>query len=236
MRTPTRTAIVSWLVLVIGLALLAGLVSADQGPSHSLSNNIESQDYYTYIPTIMLPVASNVPLANGGFEQGPVVWTEYSSNGFPLIYHRDDLPISPFSGLWAAWLAGLDDEISYLEQEATVPSDRSTLAYFHWVASIDSCGYDFAYVRVNGSTVESYDLCHNTGGWVYHSVDLSSFAGQNVSLQLRTETDFSLPSALFIDNVTFQSSATNGGSPETVPSSPQMEELPAFEKRPQPTT
>jgi bacillopeptidase F (M6 metalloprotease family) len=43
-----------------------------------------------------------------------------------------------------------------------------------------------------------------TGGWVTHSVNLSAYAGQSVTRQIRAETDSSNKSNLFVDDVTFQ--------------------------------
>lgn len=121
--------------------------------------------------------------------------------------HADDLPISPHSGSWAAWLGGDYDEVAYLQQSVFVPADRPYLGYWHWIDSADVCGYDFAYVRINGSTVHQYDLCssNNTGGWVPLVVDLSGYAGQTVQLQVRVETDSSGNSNLFLDDFAFQS-------------------------------
>ncbi|MCH8849255.1 MAG: hypothetical protein IIC89_00320, partial [Chloroflexi bacterium] len=107
-------------------------------------------------------------------------------------------------------LGGADDEVSYIEQQVTVPVGMPYLAYWHWIASQDACGFDIAFVRVNGSTVNQYDLCtsQDTGGWVKRVVDLSAFQGQSVTLQIRVETNSSLNSNLFVDDVAFQSSPT----------------------------
>jgi len=108
------------------------------------------------------------------------------------------------------------DDISYIQQQVTVLSSRPYLTYWHWIASADYCGYDFGGVLINGSVVDVYDLCatENTGGWVKHIVDLSSYAGQLVTLQIRVETDSSDNSNLFVDDVSFQAVATalDGGS------------------------
>ena len=108
----------------------------------------------------------------------------------------------------AAWLGGDYDEISYIQQQITVPADRPYLSYYHWIASTDTCGYDLGGVLVNGVVVEEYDLCtaNNTGGWVKRVVNLSAYAAQSVAIQIRAECDNYLNSNLFIDHVAFQSS------------------------------
>jgi bacillopeptidase F (M6 metalloprotease family) len=71
------------------------------------------------------------------------------------------------------------------------------------------CGFDFGGVLVNNTTVDQFDLCGaaDTNGWVQRSVDLSAYAGQNVALQIRVETDSSLNSNLFIDDVALSAAA-----------------------------
>lgn len=169
--------------------------------------------YKVYLPLILknYGVAACGLVPNGDFEQGPVIWTEYSTHGWDLIVTDFPGSVTPHSGSWAVWLGGDFDDISYVQQQVTVPSGCPYLAYWHWIASQDYCGYDFGGVIINGSTVvDVYNLCSsaNTGGWVKHVVNLSSYAGQSVSLQIRVETDGSLNSNLFVDDVAFQASAS----------------------------
>ena len=64
---------------------------------------------------------------------------------------------------------------------------------------------------INSTVIDVYDLCSsaNTGGWVKHVVNLSAYAGKSVSMQIRVETDDSLNSNLFVDDVAFQTSASS---------------------------
>jgi hypothetical protein len=155
------------------------------------------------LPLIARQVAS-LGIVNGTFEAGPTGWTEYSLNGWDII--MSSLPLTAHSGQWVAWLAGDYEEVAYIEQKVTVPLSAPYLAYWHWIVSEDVCGYDFGGVIINGTiVVDVYDLCEatDTGGWAYHVVDLRAYAGQTVMLQIRAETDYSLSSHLFIDDVTF---------------------------------
>lgn len=171
---------------------------------------------------LFLPVALQIPyvrpdlpLLNGNFESGPANWTEVSSHGWPIIVSNgdvDDLPTH--SGSWAAWLGGDDDEIAYVEQTVTVPANRPFLTYYHGIASQDSCGHDFGGVVLNDAVVvDQYDLCRdaNTPNWVLHAVNLSAYAGQDVTLQIRVETNGSLNSNLFVDDVDFSTSGVRLG-------------------------
>jgi hypothetical protein len=130
-----------------------------------------------------------------------------------------NLPVSPHSGSWAVWLGGDFNDISYIQQQVSVTQTCPYLVFYHWIASQDICGFDDAWVRINGTTVASLQLCEtsNTGAWIKRSINLSSYAGQTVTLQFRVVTDSSLNSNWFIDDVSFQSSASS--APVSEPSS-----------------
>jgi secreted trypsin-like serine protease len=179
------------------------------------------ETYASFIPVNMNVAATsgNQPLLNGNFEAGPTGWTQYSLQGWDIIYHVDDLPASVFprSGQWAAWLGGEDNEVSFLQQLVTIPQATPYFTYYHMIASIDTCNHDFAQVVVNNVKVHEYSLCeaNETNGWVRKSVNLSAYAGQTVTLQIRVETNASENSNLFVDDVTFAASlvAANEGEP-----------------------
>jgi C1A family cysteine protease len=170
---------------------------------------------HLYLPLV---TRSYGGLTNGDFEAGSTGWIEYSSHGWPLILNSG-FPgtMSPHSGSWAAWLGGDENEIAYIQQQVAIPVNKPYLHYWHWIGSDDSCGYDLASVRVNGTSVATYDLCSssNTGGWVEQVVNLGAYAGQSVTLQLYVQTDSSLNSNLFFDDASLQASAVSlaGGFP-----------------------
>jgi hypothetical protein len=175
----------------------------------SIGSGGAAPQYYVYLPLIRKDPQPLTPLVNGNFESGATGWTQYSQHGWPIIINSG-FPgsVTPHGGSWAAWLGGELDDISYVQQSVGVSSGAPYLAYWHWIASSDICGYDYGAVLVNGTVVETYDLCSSTitGGWVKHVVNLSAYAGQNVTLQIRVETDISNNSNLFVDDVVFQSS------------------------------
>ena len=147
---------------------------------------------------------------NGDFEQGTTGWDEYSTHGWDLIVSTSGLPsyVAPHSGDWAVWLGGDDDETSRVGQQVDVPSGDPYLTYWHWIDSADLCGYDWAGVDINGTTVDEYWLCTtaDTGGWVERTVNLGDYAGQSVLLTIYSITDGSLNSNLFVDDVSIHSS------------------------------
>ena len=151
-------------------------------------------------------------VVNGNFETGATGWAQFSTHGWTLIRTTFPGSVTAHSGSWAVWLGGDYDEVSYVRQQVTVPPSRPFLAYWHWISSKDACGQDFGGVMINNSTVvDIYNLCSttNTGGWVKHVINLSAYAGQSVSLQIRASTNGSLNSNLFVDDVAFQSSASS---------------------------
>ncbi|HTP07433.1 MAG TPA: hypothetical protein VMP08_04235 [Anaerolineae bacterium] len=180
--------------------------------SYQLSTTLggAATQYKTYLPLIRKDPPPLPSLANGNFESGATGWTEYSLHGWPIILSAGNFPgtITPHGGSWAAWLGGEYDDISYVQQSVGVQASAPYLAYWHWIASADVCGYDFGGVLVNGTVADVYTLCttNNTGGWVKHVVNLSVYSGQIVTLQIRAETDSTNNSNLFVDDVAFQSS------------------------------
>lgn len=165
------------------------------------------------------PPATATPLPpvlhNGGFEEGPNSgWTTISLYGLQIILPREDLPLSPYQGNWAAWLGGAPEELSILYQKVTVPQQDPVLRFHYVIASADVCGYDFAGVFVNGDVVDAQNLCSsaNSSRWNQRSVNLGSFAGQTIELEIVTVTDDTLNSNYFVDNVTLGVQATTGST------------------------
>jgi hypothetical protein len=193
---------------------------------------IETQMGSTPTPT---PVPSTTPtptatptptsnaVQNGDFEKGAQDWTEQSTNGWDLILPSAALPsgISPHSGSYAVWLGGDDNEISTLSQSVSVPdqaqhrSDTATLDFYFQIFSNDLCGYDTAVVRVNGASLQEYDMCQDTetDGWTRESVSLADFAGQTVDLSFQVSTDSGIASSMFLDSVfIFIPGGSDGGN------------------------
>ena len=162
-------------------------------------------------PPTPTPTPTAIPLVNADFEQGPGAgWQEYSLLGYDLIVNDfGDNAITPHSGQWAAWLGGDDNEISYVRQTVSIPTGASILSFWAWIGSEDSCGFDFGGVMVNATVADQFDLCEeaSTGGWVRRTVNLGAYTGQNVALQIRAETDSSLNSNLFVDDVALTNAA-----------------------------
>jgi hypothetical protein len=172
-------------------------------------------EYIIYLPmTSKSTISSPSVVPNGGFEAGRVEWVEFEDStffDFPLIVNKIDLPspINPYEGDWVAWLGGESDLISYIEQVVTIPQSNPELTYWHWIDSIWGCeGSTYGGVFLSGTLVDQYSLClaTATGGWIEHTVDLSTYAGQTVTLRILSQTGTDNFSSLYIDAVSIHSS------------------------------
>jgi C1A family cysteine protease len=170
----------------------------------------DGTNYRVFLP-LQLRNFSVGALRNGNFEAGrDGSWTESSSNGWDLIYQESELLVAPHGGDWAAWLGGDDDETSVLSQATNIPANATTLNYWYWSASEDACGFDYGRVRFGSTTLQNYNLCSstNTGQWVQQQIGLTAWRGQTVDLRFVVETDGSLNSNLFLDDVSISTSTT----------------------------
>lgn len=190
----SKKTILRLLIILTCVAVLAisGSASAKVNPKTNI-----------YLPLVRQFVQ---PIRNWNFEPGRVMWTEFSSHDWPLIMNKG-LPAgtTAHSGTWAAWLGGDFDDISYIEQSVTIPVWTPYLVYYRWIGSEEgSCMYDYAYVMVNASTVDSYALCGpaNSARWERRTVNLILYAGKTVRLRFQVSTDGSLNSNLFLDDIT----------------------------------
>ena len=181
------------------------------------------------------PDPAGSQLRNGDFELGGNGdWRESSSHNYDLILERDNLAgVPPDSGSWAAWLGGADDESSLLAQDVALSGGAPTLRFSYEIRSTGVCDHDSAFVIVEGTAQQqavggaavqadltvlaTYDLCAATAtdGWAAAAFDLSGFSGQTVTVSFHVETDGSVPSSLFLDDVRI--SATGAATPSPTP-------------------
>lgn len=175
-------------------------------------------------PTSTPPATSDI-IANGNFDLGPNGdWTELSTvlgGTGTLIYPQSGLPAGVLaeSGAYVAWLGGVNDDISELSQEIDLPNNAQALVYDYWIRSTDVCGYDFGRVSINGTVLATYNLCTNnqSSNWQQVFLDVSSFAGQTVTVLFQTDNDLTVPSSLFIEDVFVTLTQTTLPTPTPTP-------------------
>jgi hypothetical protein len=192
-------------LLCIGIALL--VAGAMVLPTSAQIPPTPMATYQVYLPFLQT-TAAPASINNGDFEQGHSAWSESSMSGYQLIFSTG-FSVVPHSGQYLAWLGGTNADMNTLSQSfGVVPGSANYLHYYYLIDSNEAnCTFDTARVLVNANVVAEYGLCinHNTSTWVHGSIDLSSYAGQTVTLSFQMSSDESVISNLFIDDVSFQS-------------------------------
>lgn len=156
-------------------------------------------------------------LQNGGFEAGHTVWNE---QGVMIIVHRSEpnLPVSPFSGDWLAWLGGRADALDVLDQDFVVPNGVSggVLRYALRVSTAEAGGaQDYLYIRLRKTdgTVLWEEMLSNTfspqNQWIERERNLgnlSAYQGQTLRLNVKATTNSTYTTHFYLDNVSLWSS------------------------------
>lgn len=163
---------------------------------------------------VYLPAVSKPPIVvNGDFEMGPTAWSEYSSNGYNVIWYD---PARSRQGNWLAWLGGAPNEYAVISQVVSLPPGSNYLTFYYWLASDEAaCQYDYYRVQIGANIVLSEWLCseHNTNGYVYHAIDLSAYAGSKQEIYFYVVTDSSVNSNFFLDDININKFFTNEAEP-----------------------
>jgi subtilisin family serine protease len=153
------------------------------------------------------PPSGNV-VANPGFEQGRVAWTESSSGGYALITQT-----RPRTGSWSAWLGGYNNATDYIHQRVTVPAG-GTLTYWWRMETQETStttAYDVLQVRLYDgntgaflTTLRQWSNRDVRNTWSQDSISLAGYADRSVHVMFYGRTDSSLPTSFFIDDVALQ--------------------------------
>lgn len=135
-------------------------------------------------------------ITNGGFESGLTGWT-------PKGAVAVSSPVR--TGAGAARLGATNGVSHRLDQTVSVPSSPS-LSLHVQVQDSDTSTKDRFRVRVidsagNKTTVATFTAAGPHGSWQLVQPDLSRFAGQSVTLRLQVDTNSSVPSSFFVDDV-----------------------------------
>uniref|UniRef100_UPI000562BD9D putative Ig domain-containing protein n=1 Tax=Kitasatospora azatica TaxID=58347 RepID=UPI000562BD9D len=144
-------------------------------------------------------------LGNPGFETGTASpWT--ASSG--VIDNSSSE--SARAGSWKAWMDGYgSSHTDSLAQTVTIPTGcKATLSYWLHIdtAETGSTAYDKLTVTANGTTVASYSNVNAATGYAQHTVDLSGYAGQSVTVKFTGTEDSSLQTSFVLDDTALQTS------------------------------
>ncbi|GAA2198498.1 M4 family metallopeptidase [Streptomyces bangladeshensis] len=136
-------------------------------------------------------------LANPGFESGDTGWTDSG------VINND--PREPArSGSWTAWLNGWGSaHTDTLSQSVKIPAGcKATLTFYLHIdtAEIGSTAYDRLTVTAGSKTLATYSNANAASGYAQKSFDLSSLAGQTVTLKFTGVEDAYLATDFVVDD------------------------------------
>ncbi|MFJ9612177.1 putative Ig domain-containing protein [Kitasatospora sp. NPDC101176] len=142
---------------------------------------------------------------NAGFETGSASpWTASSGvvdNSSSQAAH---------GGSWKAWLNGYgSSHTDSLAQTVTIPAGcKATLSFWLHIdtAETGSTVYDKLTVSANGTTLKTYSNVDAAAGYQQRTFDLSSYAGQSVTLKFNGVEDSSLQTSFVVDDTSLTTS------------------------------
>ncbi|MEU6536914.1 M1 family aminopeptidase [Streptomyces sp. NPDC047000] len=141
-------------------------------------------------------------VVNGGFESGTSPWTQSASTVITSGTGQ-----SAHGGSSYAWLDGTGGtHTDTLSQSVTVPSGCATATLTFWLhidtaETTSSTAYDKLTAKIGGTTLATYSNLDRNTGYVQKSFDVSSFAGQTVSVAFTGTEDSSLQTSFVLDDI-----------------------------------
>ncbi|MEU2352211.1 putative Ig domain-containing protein [Streptomyces misionensis] len=143
-------------------------------------------------------------LANPGFESGNTGWT--ASSG--VITTDSGEPAH--SGSYKAWLDGYGtSHTDTVSQSVTIPAGcTATLTFYLHIdtAESGSTAYDKLTVTAGSKTLATYSNVNAASGYALKTFDLSSLAGQTVTLKFNGVEDSSLQTSFVVDDTALTTS------------------------------
>jgi subtilase family serine protease len=144
-------------------------------------------------------------VSNGGFESGTSPWTTtagvISANGSGETSH---------SGSYFAWFDGYGTtHTDTATQSITIPSGcHATLSLYLHIDTNESgsTAYDKFTVKIGSTTLATYSNVNAASGYANKTFDVSSFAGQTVTLSFTGTEDSSLQTSFVLDDVAVNAS------------------------------
>jgi len=138
-------------------------------------------------------------LGNPGFESGNTVWAST-----PAVIGQNGPAEPAHSGTWDAWLDGYGTtHTDTLSQSVTIPSGCSaTLAFYLHIDTAErtkTTAYDTLTVKLGSTTLATFSNLNAASGYTLHTYNVSSFAGQTVTLLFTGKEDSSLQTSFVVD-------------------------------------
>jgi serine protease len=145
-------------------------------------------------------------LANPGFESGNTGWSATAG----VIGQNGSQGEPTHSGTWNAWLDGYGTtHTDTVTQSVTIPSGcKATLSFYLHIdtAETGSTAYDKLTVKAGSTTVATFSNVNAASGYQLHSYDVSSLAGQTVTVSFSGSEDSSLQTSFVLDDTALTTS------------------------------
>jgi serine protease len=146
-------------------------------------------------------------LKNPGFESGATSWSQTSG----VIGQYGSAGEPPHSGTWDAWLDGYGTtHTDTLSQSVTIPAGCSaTLSFYLHIDTSETTtttAYDKFTVKLGSTTLATYSNLNRASGYTLRSFNVSSFAGQTVTLTFTGTEDVSLQTSFVVDDTALTAS------------------------------
>ncbi|MEU9124898.1 M28 family peptidase [Streptomyces sp. NPDC048506] len=138
-------------------------------------------------------------LANGGFENGTAPWTGDTGT---IGAHSGR---SAHGGSSFAWLGGYGSTATdTLSQTVTVPSGCSKATLTYWLHidtdETDRTAYDTFRVKVGNTSLTTLSNTDAGNGYTQHTLDLTRYLGQQITLTFTATEDASLQTSFVLDD------------------------------------
>ncbi|GLY84008.1 putative Ig domain-containing protein [Actinoallomurus iriomotensis] len=144
-------------------------------------------------------------VTNGGFESGTSPWT--TSSG---VVSANGSGESAHSGNYFAWFDGYGTtHTDTATQSISIPSGcHASLTFYLHIDTNESgsTAYDKFTVKIGGTTLATYSNANAASGYTARTFDVSSYAGQTVTLSFSGTEDSSLQTSFVLDDVAVNAS------------------------------
>jgi hypothetical protein len=219
MRTKTLTR-ATW------IATIAMLLAATAAGAHSSLDRAGIWTPSLSAPTPPIQISAGGLINDGSFEQGPPPTSEWNETNGTTCERIGDFSsswyVSAYHGANDYWAGGYCDQgsgnvpiVSSVTQTLTIPNGNTQLSFYYIAFRPDAddapVDGDHAYVKVNGVEVWSLPLVRASDTYPNWSalvtVDLSSYAGQSVTLAFGGTPEGNLTGNLRFDYVSLAAPA-----------------------------
>ncbi len=185
--------------LISGTPTTAGTYSVTATAKDSSGATGSTTFSWTIAPTGG-STCSGQKMGNPGFENGTSPWT--ASSG---VISTSSSGEAPHSGSYLAYLDGYGStHTDTVSQSVTIPAGcHASLSYYLHVDTAETTtttAYDKLTVKAGSTTLATYSNLNQAAGYQLHTVDMSAFAGQTVTLTFTGTEDSSLQTSFCLDD------------------------------------